>query len=327
VHHVANVFLSPSSRGQLGATMRVPVVVKYDCWEAVWLMPDAPSSPVRRALAVELRRLREQSGMSGDEAAERLGWSASKISRVETSRTGIKRTDLDQLLDLYEVDGARRSQLAALAAVRETKGWWSAYAGTFPAEFVAYIGLEDRAVELRAWSAELIHGLLQTEDYARAALASVFGTPSRIPPGEIQRRIDARLRRQELLAGPNAGNFTFVLDEATLRHRFGSVATMHDQLVHLDRLARDTAVNIRVLPFAGPHPVGAASFTVLSFAPVHGTALNNVVYMEHLIHENLLDDEAETYEYELAFSDLSGAALEAGPSRALIASVAREYWS
>lgn len=307
--------------------MRVPVVVTYDCWEVVWRMPDAPSSPVRRALAVELRRLREQTGMSGDEAAERLGWSASKISRVETSRTGIKRTDLDQLLDLYEVDKARRGQLAALAAVRETRGWWSAYAGTFSAEFLAYIGLEDTAIELRAWSAELLHGLLQTEDYARATLVSVFGTPSRIPPGEIQRRIDARLRRQELLTGPKARDFTFVLDEATLRHRFGSAATMRDQLVHLERLSRETAVTIRVLPFAGPHPVGAASFTVLSFAPVHGTLLNNVVYMEHLIHENLLDDEAETYEYELAFSELSDAALDADASQALIAGVAREYWS
>jgi transcriptional regulator with XRE-family HTH domain len=307
--------------------MRVPAVVKYDCWEAVWLMPDAPSSAVRRALAVELRRLREQTGMSGDEAAERLGWSASKISRVETSRTGIKRADLDQLLDLYQVDEARRAQLTALAGVRETKGWWSSYAGIFTAEFLAFIGLEDSAVEIRAWSAELIHGLLQTEEYARAAQVSVFGTPSRIPPGEIQRRIDARLRRQELLTGPNARNFTFVLDEATLRRRFGSEATMRDQLVHLERLARDTAVTIRVLPLAGPHRVGAASFTVLSFAPVHGTMLNNVVYMEHLIHENLLDDEAETYEYELAFSDLSQAALDADASQDLIASVAREYWS
>ena len=139
---------------------------------------------VRRALATELRRLREHASLSGDVVAERLGWSASKVSRIETHRTGIKRRDLDRLLDLYGADEATRHQLEALADEQDARGWWTPLATTFPAAYVTYIGLEDSAATLQSWSPELIHGLLQTEDYARATMQSAFGSPPRVPPAK-----------------------------------------------------------------------------------------------------------------------------------------------
>jgi len=265
--------------------------------------------------------------MSGDEIAERLGWSASKISRIETYRTGVKTADLRRLLRLYEVDHARSAQLMALATQPETRGWWSGYASAFPAEYLSYIALEDSATTLRAWSPELIHGLLQTEDYAVAALAAVFGTPPRIPPGEIQRRVEARLRRQTLLTRSPDGDFRFVLDEAALRHGFGTTATMRAQLAQLEELSRRPGITIRVLPFAGPHPIGPGGFGILSFGPVYGMRLNDVVYVEHLTGQSLLADEQETYEYRQAFRKLTDAALDAEESRALIVSVAGQHWS
>jgi transcriptional regulator with XRE-family HTH domain len=288
-------------------------------------MPDPPSSAIRRALATELRRLREACSMSGDDVAARLNWSASKVSRIETNRIGIKPADLTQLLDLYAVDDARRSELRALAAVTEARGWWSAYTDTLPAEYVAYIALENSATTLRAWSPELVHGLLQTEAYAAAVLDAFFGT--RILPGDMRRRIEARLRRQALLTRADAAEFTFILDEAALRHRFGTSATMRAQLDHLEQQSRLPTTTIRVLPFAGPHPAGLGGFAILSFAPVRGTRLNDVVYAEHLAGANLLDDETETDEHELAFRRLDAAALDADASRALILSVARDQWS
>jgi len=265
--------------------------------------------------------------MSGDEIAERLGWSGSKISRIETYRTGVKTADLRRLLGLYEVDDARSRQLLALATRPETRGWWSGYASTFPAEYLAYIALEDSAASLRTWSPELIHGLLQTEDYAAAALAAVFGTPPRIPPGEIQRRIEARLRRQALLTRSPPGDLRFILDEATLRHGFGTAATMRAQLAQLDQLSQRPGISIRVLPFAGPHPIGPGGFAILSFEPVYGMRLNDVVYVEHLTGQSLLEDEQDTYEYRQAFRKLTEAALDPGESKALIAGVARSHWS
>jgi transcriptional regulator with XRE-family HTH domain len=290
------------------------------------VLPDLPSSAVRRALAAELRRLREHAGISGDEVAARLGWSGSKVSRIETHRTGIKPNDLEQLLDLYDVEAAQRNQLRALATEQEGRGWWSAYTSLFSPEFIAYIGLEAAASSISCWSPELIHGLLQTEDYARAALDVASGLPAMIPPGEMQRRIDARLRRQEILSQPDAGKFTFVLDEAALRHRFGTNEIMQAQLRQVIQLARLPNVSVRVLAFARSHPIGPGGFALLEFAPLHGTKPSDIVYMEHLTRSSFLEEEAETFEYRLAFGRLLSEALDEEASGKLIARIAREMW-
>ena len=290
-------------------------------------MPDVPNSAVRRALAAELRRLREHASMSGDEVAARLGWSGSKVSRIETHRTGVKRNDLEHLLSLYDVDDEQRSQLRDLAEEQDARGWWSVYASTFQPEYLAYIGLEAAAARISCWSPELVHGLLQTPDYAGAATRIPFGEPPSVPPGEIQRRIDARLRRQEILTQPNAKQFTFVLDEAALRHRFGNAASMRAQLRQIEQLSHLPNVTIQVLAFAGPYPIGPGGFALLEFGPAHGTRLNDVVYMEHLTGNSFVEDEVEAHEYRLAFDRLTAGALDADESRELITKVAREVWS
>jgi hypothetical protein len=271
--------------------------------------------------------MREHAGVSVADVAAHLGWSGSKVSRIETHRTGIKPDDLEQLLDLYDVDGAQRGQFRALAAEQEGRGWWSAYASSFEPEYIVYIGLEAAASEIRCWSPELIHGLLQTEDYARAVIQSALGDPSPIPPGEVQRMIDARLRRQELLSQPEAKQFTFVLDEAALRHRFSNAAIMRAELMHLLEVSSQPNVSIRVLAFAGSHPIGPGGFALLRFAAVHDTTLADVVYMEHLIHNGFVEEEPETYQYWLAFGRLVDEALDAEASRALITKIATEAWS
>jgi len=263
--------------------------------------------------------------MHGDVVAERLGWSASKVSRIETHRTGVKRHDLDQLLDLYGADEATRDRLTALADAQDPRGWWTAYAATFPASYVAYIGLEDSAVTLHSWSPELIHGLLQTEDYSAATMRSAFGSPPRVPPGEIQRRVEARLRRQELLSRASR-EFVFILDEAALRHRLGSPETMRAQLAHLRRISSLPNVTIRVLPFTAAYPIGPCGFAILGFAPVHGTVLGDIVYVEHLTGQSFFESEADTYEYRLAFEQLHAGALDPDASMQLVADTARQVW-
>jgi transcriptional regulator with XRE-family HTH domain len=290
-------------------------------------LPDLPSSAVRRALAAELRRLREHAGLSGDEVAARLGWSGSKVSRIETHRTGIKDADLELLLGLYNVDEDQRSQLRALAAEQDGRGWWTAYASTFAPEYLALIGLEAAASSISCWSPELIHGLLQTEAYARAALEVAYGLPAVIPPGEMHRRIEARLRRQEMLTQAAGKQFVFVLDEAALRHRFGTAAIMHAQLRQVEQLSRLPNVTVQILAFSGSHPIGPGGFALLEFAPVHGTSLNDVIYMEHLTRNTFVEEEMETYEYRLAFARLLAEALDEIASRKLISKIAREVWS
>lgn len=290
-------------------------------------MPDLPSSAVRRALAAELRRLREHAGVSGDEVAASLGWSGSKVSRIETHRTGIKPADLELLLDFYDVDDEQRAQLLALADEQNARGWWTTYASTFPATYIAYIELEAAASEIRSWSPELIHGLLQTVDYAAAATGTVFGDPPPVPPAEIQRRVDGRLRRQEMLTQRGSKQFRFVLDEAALWHRFGTSAIMRAQMLHLEHLSRLPNVSIQVLQFGGLYPIGPGGFALLEFAPVYGVTPTDVVYMEHLTVNTFVEDETDVYEYVKAFQRLTDAALSEDATRKLIRRVARDVWT
>lgn len=291
-------------------------------------MPDLRSSPANRALAAELRRLRELSGMSGDEVASRLRWSASKVSRIETNRSGVKEPDLDRLLDLYNVEDDRREQLAALAREPEIRGWWSAYAESIDPDYAAYISLESRASQLRFWSPEMIHGLLQTEDYAKELMQIIYGSPSSIPPRTIQDRIDIRVRRQGLFTGARQRHFTFILDEATLLRRHGSAEVMKHQLARLEEVSRFANVTIRILSFAGPHPVvSPGAFAILEFEPMHQTVISDVVYVERLETNDLFDEDADTYKYRLAFERLAEVALTPDESRDLIARTAGERWS
>jgi transcriptional regulator with XRE-family HTH domain len=271
--------------------------------------------------------LREHTGMSGDDVAARLGWSGSKVSRIETHRTGVKTHDLDQLLGLYGVDEAERSQLRALAAQQESRGWWSAYASTFAPEYITLIGLEAAASSIRCWSPELIHGLLQTEDYARAVIRAHMLATDPIPPGEVRRRVEARLRRQEILTRENRTALTFVLDEAVLLRRFGTREVMHAQLTWLAGAAQMPNVQLHVLALAGNHPIGTGAFAILEFAPVHGTALDDVVYVEQLSRSSYVEEEAETYQYHLAYERLTAEALGPAESADVIARIASELWS
>ena len=290
-------------------------------------MPDFASSAVRRRLAVELRRLREQSGLSGDVVAERLGWSGSKVSRIETHRTGIKRDDLEQLLNLYEVREPHRGQLMALGEERESRGWWAAYSDALPEEYASLISLEADAMSLSCWSPELIHGLLQTHDYATAVIQAHMRATDPLPPAERRRRVEARMRRQEILTRAEPVSAAFVLDEAVLLRRFGSHAVMHAQLDKLGRIASIANASIQVLALEGNHPIGTGSFAILRFAPVPGAVLDDVVYTEELSRSNYVEESDEAFQYQLAFERLQAEALSPEQSRELIARVAREHWA
>lgn len=266
--------------------------------------------------------------MSGDEVAGALNWSASKVSRIETNRIGIKPADLNRLLDVYAVDDARRSQLIALSAEPEPRGWWNGYAESIDADYAAYIGMEASATRIRSWSPELIHGLLQTEEYAAEIMNLVLGSPPSIPPRAIQDRIDIRMRRQEMLLSSGGKHFTFVLDEGTLLRRHGSPDVMRRQLARLVQVSRLPNVTVRVLAFAGAHPVvNPGAFAILEFAPLHNTAISDVIYIERLMTSEFVEEENEAHEYRLAFERLAAEALDPEQSRQLITETAAKRWS
>ncbi|MFF5206359.1 helix-turn-helix domain-containing protein [Streptosporangium sp. NPDC000396] len=269
-------------------------------------------------MATELRRLRERAVLSGEEAAERLGWSSSKISRIETSRIGIKVKDLTSLLDLYAVPEGKREALLALARGAGQRGWWDAYSDSLPGEYANYIGLEAEAAAIKSYDGHLVHGLLQTEAYARAVLR--VGLMSLVPPGEIERRIEVRMTRQALLTQDAPLRFWTVIDEAVLHRMIGGPDVMREQLTKLKELAELPNVVIQVLPSAlGAHTASAGTFAILEFPGMYDL---DVVYVETMTSSLYIETEAEVFRYNMAFDQLRAMALGPDESMAMIARVA-----
>jgi transcriptional regulator with XRE-family HTH domain len=285
-------------------------------------MPASPSMR-RRRLAAELRKQRDQSGLHVTDAARMLGWQASRLSRIENRQSGITAPDLRKLLDVYQVtDEAYRSYLADLARRVNERGWWQKYAGLIGSEYADLIGLEEEARAIRGYEQELVPGLLQTPDYARAAIRT--GRPAETA-GEIDRRVEIRIERQEILLRPDPAppRFNVVLSEAALRRPVGGNEVMRSQIEYLTRPRDRANVTIQVLPFnAGVHPSMVGPFTVMTF---HDPDDLGVVNIEYATGSVFLEDPDELRVYEEVWSALQASALSADDSQAFLKSTSFAY--
>jgi len=280
----------------------------------------------RRRLAAELRRLRERAHLTGDQVAERLGWSPSKISRYELARTGLNPAEVGKLLDLYGVDELQRDELLALAREARLKGWWEAYADALPENNLAFIGLEAQASSVREWQPEVVPGLLQTQKYAREVVRG-FQRVETIPPGRVERRLQARLERQQVLIREPPLELHVVLDESVLLRCMGDNSVMDAQLRRLVEVSRLPNVTLQILPLDLPHSLSVDSFVLLTFGDERGATLHDVASAEHLTGELHLEGEADTYQYRLAFDFLAQQSLNPAESRELIAKTVGRVWS
>ncbi|SEG33574.1 Helix-turn-helix domain-containing protein [Thermomonospora echinospora] len=278
----------------------------------------------QRRLGAELRRLREERSLTGDGVAELLGWSPSKVSRIENARIGARVSDIRLLLELYEVDGSHLREVLALAEEAGQRGWWAQYSD-LPAEYAAFIALEDEADAALQCESQVIPGLLQTERYARHVIRG-WNTIATITPQAIERRVEVRMRRQELLTRPNPLRLSVVLDEAVLLRRVGDHATMHEQLNRLLELAALPSLRLRVLPLDGPHqPIVGESFILLEFSPAYDVTFPDVVHTESLTATQS-QHESVTHSYRLAWESLAGQTLGNEESLERISRIARERW-
>ncbi len=285
------------------------------------MVVESPSARERR-LARELRGLRAATHWHGKDVAERLGWSASKVSRIETGRIGISADDLDRLLALYAVPEAQAGFLRRLAPSARHKGWWDAYADTLSAGYANLIRLEAGSRALRCYGALVPHALLQSPDFVRQVILSTWERPSQV---EVDRRVQICRRRQDVLDASSPDGplqFHAVLDESVLRRaavapgQDGGGAILRGQLEWLAEAAGRPNVTLQVLPFAaGLPPVTAGSFSVLES---RATGAPDVVYLENKTRVFYLDSEAEVQRYGRAFDLLSSMALDPYESLALI---------
>ena len=270
-----------------------------------------------RQLAAQLRRLREAATLTGEDVAVRLGWSASKVSRIETAQTPISADDdLQRLLDLYQVTEAERSRLTELGHNASQRGWWDAYGDTFRPEVATLTALEADAESMRWYHPTVLPGLLQTEQYARAVLkAHLFMAP----PTRIERRVQARLAGQPILFRDNAPELAVILDEAVILRAIGGPEVQQGQLAHLLEMSRRPKISVQIIPFsAGGHPAMTGGFTILRFPG----SLEDVVYVENMTSDLFVESEEDVHRYGLAFERLRTEALGPEESAAFIAEVA-----
>jgi transcriptional regulator with XRE-family HTH domain len=279
-----------------------------------------PSPTVRgRRLTTELRRLREQAGLTCEDVGQRLECSGTRISRIETGRIGARPGDVRELLDIYGVTGAGADALVQLARDARRKGWWHAYGRALPPWFESYVGLEADAVRLGDFQPMVVPGLLQTEDYARAVLR---GAPQAGCGTDIGAQVALRMQRQAILDQASPPQVQVVLSESVLRAQVGSPAVMRAQLRRLASLAGRPDLTIQVLPlYTAAHVQPVSPFTMLEFAdPADAT----VVYLEHLTGSLFLEDADEVRRYRAMFDHLCAEALGPGQSADLITRAAAE---
>jgi Domain of unknown function (DUF5753)/Helix-turn-helix domain len=254
--------------------------------------------------------------LSIEGVASQLKWPGSKISRVENRQVGISTRDLRKLLDLYHVaDRAYREELLEMGRRATERGWWQSYTGVVPSAYANLIGLEAEAATIRTYEPELVPGLLQTPDYARAVIR--VGRPTDTTE-EIERRVEVRLERQEVLTriDPPPPKVNVVLNEGVLVRRVGTPEVMRAQIEHLMRERDRANIVIQILPFsAGEHPAMVGPFAMLTFID---PADQGVVNVENVMGALALEKAEELRDYEDVWGAIQAKAASPEDSRAVM---------
>ncbi|RGC70355.1 Helix-turn-helix protein [Micromonospora sp. MW-13] len=247
--------------------------------------------------------------MTADQAAKEIGISKSALSRIENAQVSVMPPVARGLLELYGVEGEEVDALVQVARDARKRGWWQAYDDVLPGWFEVYVGLEAEASEIRAFEPQLIPGLLQTADYARAVIRAEHPDAS---AEEVDRRVELRMRRQATDSPPK---LWVVLDEAALRRPVGGVAAFTTQLRRLVEEAERPGNTIQILAFgAGEYGSMGSAFSVLAFPE---PADPGVVYVETRAGSLYLEGQ-QVREYGRVFEHLVATAVSARESRDLI---------
>ncbi|MFK8908699.1 helix-turn-helix domain-containing protein [Streptomyces sp. YS-3] len=274
----------------------------------------------RRKLGEELRRLRCAAGLTSGGVAGQLGWHQSKVSRIETGRSGVRAADVARLLEVYGVDDpGLRALLEALAGAGDGGGdqWWQAYRGLLPPQYRDFISLESQASAARTLELSVVPGLLQTPEYARAVTRAALGG---VDAARVDSLVEVRLARQEVLRADPPLELSAVVDEAALHREVGGAAAMRRQLRHLLAAARLPQVRLRVLPFSSGGHIGlSGSFIIFSFPHISDL---DVVVIDHLTSSLYLERREDLEAYSAAFHTVEAQALSFEESMNLIAVMA-----
>jgi transcriptional regulator with XRE-family HTH domain len=268
-----------------------------------------------RELGGELRRTRERAGYNGKDMATRLGWSTTKVSRVEVGARPISEEDIVMYLASCGLKVDEIDPILDLARERNLDHRMKSHGEKLPDELKTLIFHETTAAEINNFEPIFIPGLVQTEGYIRALLheGDVHGD-------SVELRVRARMKRQLLLKKPAPPRCRFYVHENALRARIGSAKIMRDQVLHLLFVATLRYCDVRVLPVTA----GGRGLAFGPFQPMTYVEHEPVVYTEHDAFSLFLDRGEHAGHYRRVLNRLGEAALGEGESRRFLADLADE---
>ena len=271
---------------------------------------------LKMLVGVQLAGFREDVGLAQEQAARSVGFSPAKLSRIEAGKGRRPPTEADvrALLDLYKTDDHEASVLLQLLRRAGEPGWWQRFdKRLMPEWFDRLVGLQEAAEAIRTFEIQYVPGLLQTPAYTRAVVQR--GLPS-ATAREVERRVELRMRRTELLRRSDPPQLWAVVDESVLLRVLGSREVMREQLQHLVAMARRPHVTVQIVPLDVTNASAPAiPVTYLRFG---GLDLPDVVYLEHIRSATFLEDRDETEEYRVVLDRLADEALNPRDSLALL---------
>ncbi|MGW0964578.1 helix-turn-helix domain-containing protein [Streptomyces gelaticus] len=275
-------------------------------------MPPHPSSRVQKArevLAGRLREIRRDAGISGRELAVRCGWSESKSSRIENSKTPPSDADIRAWCRACAAEDQAPDLIAANRQSAEAHVEWKRLQRTGLRRLQESTGdLYQQTKTFRVYVSDVIPGFLQTPGYASALLSSI--ADFRGTPDDVSEAVAARMRRNEVLS-KGGRRFSFVLEESVLRYRLCTAETMAAQLGHLLGVMELQNVAVGIVPFSGQRAVWPMpTFTIFDDKRVHADTLDAA---------STLTQPSQVELYAQAFERLSRQAARGAAARSLVA--------
>jgi transcriptional regulator with XRE-family HTH domain len=273
----------------------------------------------RTRLADMLRTARLDAGLSGEELARRLGWSQSKVSKMETGRTRAAQDDVAAWLGEVGTAPELRTQAEGLArdAQGEARHWRDAYRDGAAALQRELVDLGARPQTIRAYQHNVVPGLLQTAEYAKAVFAGALRGTEFTGKQEIAEAVQGRLERQQVLYDSET-TARFVVTEAALRWRPDEGRTLAVQLDRMMAMASLNSVELAVIPLDRPGPLlPVTSFTMFDQAD------DPVVLVETVTRELVITEPGEVDFFRDRFSSAEEQTLSGEDSLAFI----RDLWS
>jgi transcriptional regulator with XRE-family HTH domain len=268
----------------------------------------------RMILGSQLRRLREEAGITRQQAGYNIRGSESKISRLELGRVGFKERDVTDLLTMYGVeDSTERQTFLDMVKQSNEPGWWRRFGDTMPNWFTDLVGLEEAAARIQIWEPLYVSGLLQIEGYARAIFS--HGRPE-MADERVDQLVALRMRRQKMFSRPDAPRVWMVLDESVLYRPIGGLKVLKEQIEYLLEMSALPHVSVQVLPYSRSGLSAEHAFSLLRFGEPE---LPNIAYVEYLTGAHYIEKREEIEKYSRALDMLAVDAETPERSRSMLA--------